>query len=60
MRETETPASLIPSSPPTRLLITSGRSTQGSVWLCIMLTLPNADRILPALTTIPGNDVKVM
>ena len=53
------PASLIPSSPPTRLPVTSGRSAHGSTWLCSELTLPNAARILPTLVSSPpGSDVK--
>src|SRR5262245_43042469 len=58
--ETEMPLSLIPSSPPTRLRVTSGRSVQGSTWLCIWLTLPKALRILPTFTSKPaGSDVNV-
>ena len=38
---------------PTRLLVTSGRSVHGSTWLCSVLTLPNAARILPTCTSRP-------
>ena len=58
--ETEMPLSLMPSSPPTRLRVTSGRSVHGRTWLCIWLTLPNALRILPTFTSRPpGSDVNV-
>ena len=40
-----------------RLRDTSGRSVQGSTWLCIWLTLPNALRILPTFISRPaGSD----
>ena len=41
--------------------MTSGRSAQGSTWLCSELTLPNAARILPTfVSSPPGSDVRVM
>ena len=59
-RLSEIPASSMPSSPPTRLSVTMGRSVQGMTWLCIWLTLPNEARILPTLTRkFPGREVKV-
>jgi hypothetical protein len=55
------PASEMPSSPPTRFSVTSGRSTHGSVWLCIVFTLPNCARIFPTFRSSPaGSDVNVM
>jgi hypothetical protein len=57
---TDNPASEIPSSPPTRLFVTSGRSVHGSTWLCVAFTLPNAARILPTLASRPpGSYVNV-
>ena len=39
--------------------MTSGRSVHGSTWLCSVLTLPNAARILPTFVSRPpGSDVK--
>ena len=33
--------------------VTNGRSTQGRTWLCMVFTLPKADRIFPTLATKP-------
>ena len=41
------PASARPSSPPVRFVVTSGRSTHGSVCGCCAFTLPKASRIFP-------------
>ena len=54
MRLSERPASSMPSSPPTRFWVTSGRSVQGSTWLCSVLTFPKAARILPTFNCEPG------
>ena len=59
--ETDSPASEMPSSPPTRLRVTSGRSVHGRTCVCIVFTLPNCPRILPPLTSRPpGRLVNVM
>ncbi len=51
----------MPSSPPTRSWVTSGRSVQGITWLCIWFTLPKEARILPTFSSrFAGRDVKVM
>ncbi len=52
-RASEIPESARASSPPSRFVVTSGRSTNGSVWLWRAFTLPKASRILPTFIRSP-------
>ena len=59
--DSDNPLSEIPSSPPTRFSVTSGRSAVGIACVCSVFTLPNCARILPTFSSrLPGSDVNVM
>jgi hypothetical protein len=56
-RESDTPAFEMPSSPPSRLVVSRGRSVQGMTWLCIWLTRPKLLRIFPTFISSPAGSV---